>query len=218
MSEPIIDRFADIKILRYEESEFEQLPLQQKLFLYCLSEAALWGRDIIWEQNCAENLLVRDLLETVYASQCSANALDSRLLEYLKRVWFANGVHHHYSNDKFRPPFAETELRQWISDVPDDLFTSRLHDTKQNVADRVSAVIFDPDFKPKKVCLDKNQDLVKSSAVNFYSGVCQSEVENFYQNGKGRNALNSNAVRKADGSIGEKVWRLGGCTAQPSKR
>lgn len=110
----MIDSFADIKILRYHVDGFESLPLRRKMLLYHLSEAALWGRDIYWHQNCKDGLALRRLLEPLYVAQKKNGVLDARLEEYVKRVWFANSPYHHYSNDKFTPLFTQSELEQWL--------------------------------------------------------------------------------------------------------
>ena len=116
----MVEQFADIRILRYRIPGFENLSLANKKLLYCLSEAALWGRDILYDQHYRHNLLVRKVLEDVYAYQTSLGAVDADLLLYLKRIWFSNGVHHHYSTDKFKPGFTGEQLSQWIHLLPDD--------------------------------------------------------------------------------------------------
>ena len=192
----MIDRFADIKILRYKVDGFENLPLRKKLLLYHLAEAALWGRDIFWHQNSALGLPLRRLLDTVYAHQkAQGREPDKRLAEYAKRIWFANGPYHHYSNDKFSPDFSPLEIKDWAADAGCD------------VADDLMILMFDPYFAPKKVSLDADKDLVMSSAVNFYGdGVTQTEATDFYSGGK-NHPLNSKLVKNADGALAEEVWR-----------
>lgn len=207
----IIDRFADVRILRYEVPGFEQLPLQQKEMLYYLAEAALWGRDILWHQNDARALEVRRTLECIYTFQLRQGLTpDPRFEEYLKRIWFANGLHHHYSNDKFRPSFTANELLQWAQMVPVDVFLAQTGRTAEAAVEAITDIVFDPTISPKKVCLDEGRDLVRSSSVNFYSGVSQSEVEQLYASGKGTNALNSQVVKSPDGDVCEHVWKLHG--------
>ena len=207
----IIDRFADVRILRYEVPGFAQLPLQQKEMLYYLSEAALWGRDILWHQNDAHALEVRRTLECIYAFQLRQGITpDARFEEYLKRIWFANGLHHHYSNDKFQPQFTSAELLQWAQQVPVDVFLAQTGRTAESAVASIESIVFDASVNPKKVCLDENCDLVRSSSVNFYDGVTQSEVEQLYADGNGTNAINSQVVKLPDGTISEQVWKLHG--------
>lgn len=205
----MIDRFDDIRILRYNVPGFESLPLRRKKLLYYLSEAAVWGRDIFWHQNGEENLLLRKCLECIYRHLSQNGEVDQRLETYIKKVWFANGVHHHYSNDKFVPAFTQEELTAWAQQVPVDVFLSQVGMVQADAIDNLRAIIFDPQYKPKKVSLDQDKDLVGSSSVNFYQGVTQQEVETLYAT-TGRNNLNSQVVKGSDGTITEKVWRLGG--------
>ena len=194
----MIDRFADIKILRYHADGFEALPLKKKLLLFHLSEAALWGRDIFWHQNCRLGLQLRRVLETIYSFQKENGTSDDRLAEYTKRVWFSNGPYHHYSNDKFTPSFSPDEFRRWASEagVPAD-----------DLTDELLSLIFNPDVAPKKVSLDPDSDLVMSSSVNFYAdGICQAEASAFYADGK-NHPLNSKLVKDKDGNLAEEVWR-----------
>lgn len=193
----MIDRFADIKILRYHVDGFEKLPLKRKLLLYYLSEAALWGRDIYWDQNCELGLKLRDLLEAIYVHQKGRGALDARLEEYTKRVWFANCPYHHYSNDKFEPAFTADELKAWADEAGvADLFTEKLEQ-----------LIFDKSFKPKKVSLDTSGDIVRDSAVNFYQGyITQKEVERLYQKPENHFPLNSLLFKGPNGVITELVY------------
>ncbi|MDY4173862.1 MAG: dihydrofolate reductase [Bacteroidales bacterium] len=202
----MIDRFADIKILRYYADGFEALPLRKKLLLYHLSEAALWGRDIFWHQNSPLGLPLRHLLDAVYSHQKANGGVDKRLAEYAKRVWFANGPYHHYSNDKFSPDFSPLELKDWAAA------------TGRDVADDLMMLMYNPDIAPKKVSLDADKDLVVSSAVNFYGeGVTQSEATSFYAGGK-NHPLNSKLVKSADGALAEEVWRAADGPYAPALR
>ncbi len=195
----MIDSFADIRILRYKIDGFDALPLKKKLLLFYLSEAALWGRDIFWHQNGALGLTLRSILEAIYVHQKSKGALNQALAEYTKRVWFANGLHHHYSNDKFRPAFSKEELANWAlaAGVQDKL------------SPEIENLIFNPTYKAKKVSLDTTGDVVTQSAVNFYQNVTQKEVETFYANGA-NHPLNSQLVKGPDGEIKENVWTENG--------
>lgn len=210
MSDIIIDKFADIRILRYRINGFEKLNLTNKKLLYYLSKAALYGRDILWDQNGTENIKIRKLFECIYKHQKATNTLDDRLIEYIKKIWFANGVHHHYSNDKFEPTFTHNELLDWALAVPTEKFMRQMGACAQDIISELNTIIFDKNYKPKKVCLDEKQDLVKSSSVNFYKDVTQKDVEKLYTEGLGQNALNSCVVRDNNGQAIEIVWRLGG--------
>ena len=209
MNATIVDKFADIRVLRYDVPGFEKLPLSQKKLLFYLSEAALWGRDIFWHQNGAEGLLLRKVLECIYQWQQKQDTLNDALSTFTKRVWFANGIHHHYSNDKFAPNFTESELLQWMLSVPTDIFLSAVGTTPHDALNQLRPLLFDATYKAKKVSLRTGEDLVATSAVNFYSGVTQNEVEQLYAT-TGRNALNSQVSKLPDGTITENVWRLGG--------
>lgn len=200
----VVDRFADIRILRYKVPGFEKLSLQKKMLLYCLSEAALWGRDIFWHQNGHESLLMRRVMESLYAYNN-----DPKLEEFLKKIWFANGIYHHYSNDKFVPQFTPADFERWVRKVPVDVFLSKVGKTPDEVVERFRPVLFDMAFEPKKVNLKEGEDLVATSAVNFYRHVTQSEVEHLYAT-TGKNPLNSQVKKLEDGTIVERVWRLGG--------
>ncbi|MCQ2228016.1 MAG: dipeptidyl peptidase 3 [Bacteroidales bacterium] len=205
----IVDKFADIKVLRYEVPQFEKLPLRRKLLLYYLSEAALWGRDVFWHQNGHESLLMRRTMECIFTYQRQHGEVDARLEVYLKQIWFANGIYHHYSNDKFAPQFSSADLKQWVRKVPVDVFISHVGKTPDEVLERFEPVLFNPNFQPKKVCLDEGKDMVCESAVNFYRRVTQAEVEHLYAT-TGKNPLNSQVKKDENGNIIERVWRMGG--------
>lgn len=203
-NDAIIDRFADIRILRYKVPGFEELTLLKKKLLYCLSEAALWGRDIFWHQNGHESLLMRRVIECLYTYN-----QDTRLEEFLKKIWFANGIYHHYSNDKFTPSFTLDDFKRWVGKVPVDVFLSKVGKTPDEIIARFEPVLFNPSFDAKKVNLKEGDDLVETSAVNFYRKVTQAEVEHLYAT-TGKNPLNSQVKKLDDGTIIERVWRLGG--------
>ncbi|WP_196889528.1 dipeptidyl-peptidase 3 family protein [Aureivirga sp. CE67] len=201
-----VEQFADIKILRYQIPGFDQLSLKQKQLVYYLTQAGLSGRDIMWDQNYRHNLEIRRALENVYANyNGDKNSEDWKKFEvYLKRVWFSNGIHHHYSNDKIKPEFSSDYLK------------SLLDATKTTLEGEAFEVIFN-DKDAKKVNLDAKKGLVKGSAVNFYSpNMTKADVEKFYKNKKSPNpaeplsfGLNSKLV-KEDGKVFEKVWKSGG--------
>jgi dipeptidyl-peptidase-3 len=213
-----VDRFADVEVLRYEVPGFDELSLQEKKLAYYLSQAALAGRDIIYDQNYEHNLRIRKMLTAVvetYSGDRDSEAY-GKLLEYAKRVWYANGIHHHYSNDKMLPDFTPDELEEmvWQSD-PDRLPLDEL----QTVAELLAMLrdpVFDPDTAPKKVTLDPEVDLVVNSATNYYQGVTADEVAAFYDAKVDADpdrpvswGLNSQLV-KEDGEIIERVWKIDG--------
>ncbi len=210
--EVFVEKFEDIKILRYELTGFENLSLKQRQYIYYLSKAALCGRDIIWDQNNRYNLRIRDLLEKVYQSFRGDRSSDSFVAfhSYLKRVWFANGIHHHYSTDKLKPGLDraafETVLHQ------SDLKTSGVSGETGELLD----VIFEPDAEMKRVNLDSKTDLLTTSAMNYYRGVTQREAERFYEDRRkagGEHApsfgLNSQLIRE-NGELKEIVWKADG--------
>ncbi|MBQ5727106.1 MAG: dihydrofolate reductase [Alistipes sp.] len=206
----IIDRFDDIKVLRYEVPKFETLPLQQKILIYYLSEAALCGRDILFDQNFKYNLAIRRTLEQIYTSyEGDKTAADFVAMEkYLKKIWFANGIHHHYSNDKFRAEFS----REWFEQTLDK-YVQELPIEKALLCD----IIFNPDLYASRLNQTDGVDMVTESACNYYEGVTMKEVEDFYAamvDPKDPHpisyGLNSKLMKDADGKIVEKVWHLGG--------
>ncbi|GGW21866.1 dipeptidyl-peptidase 3 family protein [Arenibacter certesii] len=201
-----VDQFADIKILRYQIPGFEELTLKEKKLVYFLTQAGLAGRDIIWDQNYRHNLTIREALENVYTRfEGDKTSDDWKSFEvYMKRVWFSNGIHHHYSNDKIMPEFSA------------DYLNSLLSETGTELKGEAFDVIFN-DKDSKKVNKKKGVDIVASSAVNFYDpSVTDAEVENFYKTAykgpKGmpiETGLNSKLV-KENGKLVEKVWKSGG--------
>ena len=205
-----VDRFADIEVLRYQVPDFDKLSLNQKILVYYLTEAALWGRDILWDQNFAENLDIRNLLENVYTNyQGDKNDEQYKAFEtYLKQVWFGNGIHHHYSNDKFVPSFSREFLQQQIAALPGGAPAN---------ADQLVEIIFNPEFYAKKVNQAEGADLIATSANNLYErGLTQAEVEAYYESIRKPNdatpisyGLNTR-VRKVDGKVVEEQYRLGG--------
>ncbi|WP_290539665.1 dihydrofolate reductase [Alistipes sp.] len=212
----IVDRFDDIKVIRYEVPGFESLPLEEKELIYYLSEAAKCGRDILFDQNCPANLPVRRTLETVYEHYKGDRTTSEwkALEKYLKKVWFANGIHHHYSNDKFVPEFSEGYLLDVIETIPEDKF-GPLNSLRGDVC----RAIFDPALYPTKLNQKAGDDLLLTSSSNYYRNVSQAEAERFYGDMAAADAgnpepasygLNSQLVKDETGRIFERVWKLGG--------
>ncbi len=207
----VVDRFADIEVLRYRVPDFDSLTLQQKTLVYYLTEAALWGRDILWDQNNASNLALRDLLEAVYTNyDGDRESADYKAFEtYLKQVWFGNGIHHHYSTDKFVPSFSRSFLEERIAALPEG-------SAPANSAELVE-LIFNPELAAKRVNQVAGQDLIATSANNLYGpGITQAEVEAYYNGIKVPGdstpvsyGLNTRVV-KENGRIVEQPYRLGG--------
>ena len=206
----IIDRFDDIKVLRYEVPGFEQLPLNQKVLIYYLSQATKCGRDILFDQNFKYNLTVRRALEQIYSAyEGDKQEADFKAMEkYLKKVWFANGIHHHYSNDKFRPEFSQ----EWFS-AQVDKYVKELPIEKQLLLD----IIFDKELFAVRLNQTDGVDMVKESACNYYEGVTMAEVEKFYADMVDSKdprpisyGLNSKLIKDNDGKIVERTWKVGG--------
>ena len=216
----VVDRFADLEILRYQVPGFESLTLKQKQLLYHLSEAALMGRDILFDQNCRYNLPIRRTLEAIYTSyKGDRQTPDFLALEtYLKQVWFANGIHHHYAEDKFQPGFSAEFLKKAISQLDPALVPVRPGQSIEAFTEEICQVILDPTVLPKRTTQSGDQDLIQASANNYYGeGLTQKEVEDFYASQKNdptdmtpiSYGLNSRLV-KENGQIQEKVWKVGG--------
>ncbi len=207
----VADRFADIEVLRYKVPDFEHLTLQQKQLIYHLTEAALAGRDILWDQNGKHNLAIRRLLEQVYTGfDGDKESAEYKALEkYLKQIWFANGIHHHYSMDKFTPEFSREFLAARVAtlpkaDVPADIET-------------LYEVIFNPAVDAKRVNQAEGQDLIVTSANNLYDGVTQAEVEAYYAARKDTtdltpvsHGLNTRLTKNDKGEVIEQTYRIGG--------
>ena len=206
----IVDRFDDIKVLRYEVPGFEQLPLNQKLLIYYLAQASKCGRDILFDQNFKYNLAIRRTLEQIYTNyDGDREAAEFKAMEkYLKKVWFANGIHHHYSNDKFKPEFP----MEWFMEQIDKY-------VKEPQADKdlLRHVIFKDDLFAVRLNQTDGVDMVTASACNYYEGIKMAEVEKFYADMVDENdprpisyGLNSKLVKEPNGKIYERVWKLGG--------
>ena len=203
------DRFADIEVLRYQVPGFEELTPQQRIFIYYLTEAAIAGRDMLWDQNGKYNLAIRDLIEGVYTNyKGDRNDSDFKALEtYLKQIEFANGIHHHYSMDKFKPSFSQEWLASQAAALPEGTVTD---------IELLMPVIFDPTVMPKRVNQAEGQDLILTSANNLYDGVNQAEVEAYYNALKDTTdltpvswGLNARVV-KENGKVAEQIYKVGG--------
>jgi len=216
----IVDQFADLQILRYQVPGFENLSLRQKQLLYHLSEAALMGRDILFDQNGRYNLVIRRTLEAVYQyGTVDKSSVDYQAFEvYLKRVWFANGIHHHYGEDKFMPGFSEAFFEAAVRSVDASLLPLRADETVDALLSRLKPVIFDPTVMPKRTVQSGDTDWIQASANNYYGeDVTQAEVEAFYGKMKAEGdsrcplsyGLNSR-LEKENGQLVERVWKVGG--------
>lgn len=211
-------RFADIQMLRYRLDGFDKLPLNSKKLIYCLSEATLWGRDITFDQFGKYNLKIRKTLEAVFLSY-KGDRQDKEFLaltEYLNRVWFSNGIYHHYGCEKFVPDFSEQFLRNAVENCNKELLPLGKGETAEQLIDELSKPVFDPSFMPKRVNMDEGVDVVKESACNFYDGVTQKDVEDFYKKQSANDddepvshGLNTTLV-KSDGALTEHVWKIDG--------
>lgn len=217
-NEYIVEQFADLQILRYKVPGFEELALKQKELVYYLTQAALEGRDILFDQNGKYNLRIRRMLEAVYRNyEGDKTTSDFKNMEvYLKRVWFSNGIHHHYGSEKFVPDFSQEFLRKAVLDVDSKQLPLAEGQTASQLCDELFPVIFDASVMPKRVNQADGEDLVLTSACNYYDGVTQEEAEMFYNSMKDPKdetpvsyGLNSRLV-KEEGKIKEKTWKVGG--------
>ena len=211
------DRFADIEVLRYQVPGFEELTPQQRIFIYYLTEAAIAGRDMLWDQNGKYNLAIRDLIEGVYTNyKGDRNDSDFKALEtYLKQIEFANGIHHHYSMDKFKPGFSQEWLASQAAALPEGTVSD---------VELLMPVIFDPSVMPKRVNQAEGQDLILTSANNLYEGVNQAEVEAYYNAIKDTTdltpvswGLNARVI-KENGKVAEQIYKVGGLYSPALKR
>ena len=209
------DRFADLEILHYRVDGFESLSPRQKELVYYLSEAALWGRDILFDQNCRYNLLVRHTAEAIYQySDVAHEGADWEAFEvYLKRLWVSNGIHHHYATDKFIPGFSEEFLARALSQTPAD----KLDMPADKLLETLRPVVFCPEYLNKRVNQAAGEDLLLTSAENYYAGVSQQEAEDFYARMTDPNdpcpisyGLNSRLVKDKKGRLAEETYCLGG--------
>ena len=208
------ERFADIQMLRYELKGFEQLSLQQKMYIYCLAKATLMGRDITFDQQGRYNLRIRKTLEAVYRNyEGDRESADFKALEvYLKRVWFSSGIHHHYGCEKFQPGFSEEAFYRMVESVDPELLPISKGESREDLLAKLVPVIFDPEVMPKRVNQTDGEDLVLTSACNFYENVTQEEVERFYARMKDQKTdtppmygLNSKLIKR-NGELVEQKW------------
>lgn len=224
----IVDQFADLQILRYQVPGFENLSLRQKQLLYHLSEAALMGRDILFDQNGRYNLVIRRTLEAVYQyGTVDKSSADYQAFEvYLKRVWFANGIHHHYGEDKFIPGFSEAFFDAAVRSVDASLLPLKAGETVDTLLARLKPVIFDSTVMPKRTVQSGDTDWIQASANNYYGeDVTQAEVEAFYGKMKAEGdsrcplsyGLNSR-LEKENGQLVERVWKVGGLYSEAIER
>lgn len=242
------ERFADIQMLRYELKGFDALSLNQKLYIYCLAKATLMGRDITFDQQGKYNLRIRKTLEAIYRhykgtigeaienteTVCgsttqieTSSVCDSEEFKafevYLKRVWFASGIHHHYGCEKFKPGFSEEFFYQLMEEISEDELPLKRGESKEDLLAQLVPVIFDPEVMPKRVNQTDGEDLVKTSASNFYENVTQTEVERFYARLKDASnptppsyGLNSKLTKRNNEMI-ELVWKEDGLYSEPIK-
>lgn len=224
----IVDQFADLQILRYQVPGFANLSLRQKQLLYHLSEAALMGRDILFDQNGRYNLVIRRTLEAVYLyGKVDKSSADYQAFEvYLKRVWFANGIHHHYGEDKFIPGFSEAFFDAAVRSVDTSLLPLKAGETVDALLARLKPVIFDPSVMPKRTVQSGDTDWIQASANNYYGeDVTQAEVEAFYgkmkTEGDSRCPLSyglNSRLEKENGQLVERVWKVGGLYSEAIER
>ncbi|HLP04013.1 MAG TPA: hypothetical protein VK152_01165, partial [Paludibacter sp.] len=213
-----VDRFADIEILRYRVPGFEELTLKQKELIYYLNQAALEGRDILYDQNNKYNLSIRRTLEAVYENyKGDRKSTDfEQLTTYLKRIWMGNGIHHHYSEDKFVPEFGSVYFAEAVKSIDPAKLPLHPGQTVDQFLAEISPVIFDPALYPKRTNQAEGVDLIKTSGNNYYENVTQAEVEAFY--GKMKNPADSTPVSfglnsklvKENGVLVEKTYKVGG--------
>ena len=213
-----VDRFADIEILRYQVHGFDDLTLQQKELIYYLSEAALEGRDILYDQHNKYNLTIRRTLEAIYENYSGDKTTEDfkNLETYLKQVWMGSGIHHHYSEDKILPKFSKAYFAELVKSIDSEKMPLTEGESVDKLLETLTPVMFDPTIFPKRINQTAGVDLVKTSAVNFYEGVTQEEVESFYNKMKDLKdntpisyGLNSKVV-KENGTLTEQVYKIGG--------
>ncbi len=214
-----IDSFDDIKVLRYQVHGFEELPLNQKELIYYLNQAALWGRDIMFDQNFKYNLAIRRTLEAIYTTYKGDKECEewAKFEKYLKKVWFANGIHHHYGNDKFAPEFSRDYfMGELVANSNADKFPVEAFGSKVALLDTIVPIIFNPELYPSRLVQAGVSDVLKASSMNYYEGLTQAEAEAFYAGMAAQNdprpisyGLNSKLVKK-NGKIYEQTYKVGG--------
>lgn len=209
-----VEKFADVKILRYDVPGFDKLSLNQKKYIYYLGEAAKCGRDILWDQNNRYNLRVRAVLENILKTYAGDRTIPEfeAFVTYLKRIWFSNGIHHHYSTEKIKAEFSIDYFNELVEQSNWNEFPI----SKNELLTLVGEIIFNPDLEKKRVCLDAEKDLIVASANNYYRDVNQQEAEGFYNHlkkGHEKQAVSyglNSTLLKEDGKIQEKIWKIGG--------
>lgn len=221
-----LEQFADLRILRYTIPDFDTLTLKQKTLAYYLSEAAIAGRDIYWDQNYKHNLTIRRIIEQI-ASNFKGDKESiayKKFMVYAKRVWFSNGIHHHYSNDKIMPEFSVQEFQELVGLAPSEYYPVAAGESVADLIDRITPIIFDASIDAKKVALEPDVDKILASAVNFYDGVTEAEVSDYYHNITVEGdetpisyGLNSKKV-KIDGAVSERVCKVDGLYGEAISR
>ena len=212
------ERFADIQMLRYELKGFEDLSLNQKLYIFCLAKATLMGRDITFDQQGKYNLRIRKTLETVYLHyEGDRECEEFKAFEvYLKRIWFASGIHHHYGCEKFKPGFSEEYFYHLMENIGEELLPIKRGETKEDLMRQLESILFDPEVMPKRVNQTDGEDLVLTSACNFYEDVTQEEVERFYAKMKNPDDPNppsyglNSKLTKRNNEVVELTWKEDG--------
>ena len=212
------ERFADIQMLRYELKGFEDLSLNQKLYIFCLAKATLMGRDITFDQQGKYNLRIRKTLETVYLHyEGDRECEEFKAFEvYLKRIWFAGGIHHHYGCEKFKPGFSEEYFYHLLENIGEELLPIKRGETKEDLMRQLESILFDPEVMPKRVNQTDGEDLVLTSACNFYEDVTQEEVERFYAKMKNTDNPNppsyglNSKLTKRNNEVVELTWKEDG--------
>ena len=212
------ERFADIQMLRYELKGFEDLSLNQKLYIFCLAKATLMGRDITFDQQGKYNLRIRKTLETVYLHyEGDRECEEFKAFEvYLKRIWFASGIHHHYGCEKFKPGFSEEYFYHLLENIGEELLPIKRGETKEDLMRQLESILFDPVVMPKRVNQTDGEDLVQTSACNFYEDVTQEEVERFYAKMKNTDKPNppsyglNSKLTKRNNEVVEMTWKEDG--------
>ena len=212
------ERFADIQMLRYELKGFEDLSLNQKLYIFCLAKATLMGRDITFDQQGKYNLRIRKTLETVYLHyEGDRECEEFKAFEvYLKRIWFASGIHHHYGCEKFKPGFSEEYFYHLMENIGEELLPIKRGETKEDLMRQLEDILFDPEVMPKRVNQTDGEDLVLTSACNFYEDVTQEEVERFYAKMKNPDDPNppsyglNSKLTKRNNEVVELTWKEDG--------
>lgn len=222
-----VDRFADVEVLRYQVPDFESLSLQQKKLIYYLSQAAIEGRDILYDQNNKYNLTIRKTLEALFLNYSGdrQNKEFEGIITYLKRVWFSNGIHHHYATDKFEPGFSRAYFEMVVQTLPTNVLPlEEYNGDVKKLLSTICPVIFDKNLYAKRVNQAEGVDVIATSANNYYEGVTEKEVDAFYNAMRDPNdtmpisyGLNSKLV-KENGKLVEKVWKVGGMYSKPIEK